>query len=167
MLRLCLIAVIFHASCLGFEIEDDFPVCESTRDKITVDKRDCFDIVSTKKQDCHMIVEAVEKNIDKNDYFSKTSNDIVLYHDNKTVYRTECKPNKKIRVPDTIDSKNAGCLFDLALEYENKDGSFSIGYLTKEGVIRKKTKQMSCEIPETDSFTQSSFNGFDITKSGK
>jgi hypothetical protein len=158
----------FFFFCIeAIEIEKHFFVCENQRQKISIDKHDCYDIVGYKKEDCFNIVNEIGNKIHKNDYFEKLSNDIVVYFDNKSVYRTNCTTTKKIRIADTIELKNSSfCVFDLPVEYQTEENSFDIGYLTKGGVIRRKSKSMSCETPDIDSFESIVLDGQEIVKSG-
>jgi len=133
----------FILTCLIMKVQsllnmtDEFKFCS---DEITkpINLNDfCFD-----KESCECMKLMTKSSDEFHLFKNKTNNYVVFYSTNNLLFEAECENVTDIILQDEI--KSSRCFRDLFVAFTRKNNNFEPGFMTAQGILRKKTIQIEC-----------------------
>jgi hypothetical protein len=116
-------------------VTGEFLFCEYKISKNINANDICFDKVSCEK------IAIMQKSKDEFHYFKSQARDLVIYSNNNQFSETTCEKVNQIIIQDVIKSNI--CMRDLFVAFKLKN-KFELGFMTKHGILRKKTLEIEC-----------------------
>ena len=133
----CLIIItcfMKHVQLL-FNVTDHFSYCDNNETAILKENEFCYD-----KESCAN-KESITNVNDEFHFVKNQSREYIVYSVNNQLFQTICEKVQQIIIQDEI--KSNVCVRDLFVAFKIND-KFEPGFLTKNGIIRKKTIEIEC-----------------------
>ena len=120
---------------LLFNVTDHFSYCDNKVTTILKENEFCYD-----KESCAN-KESIKKVNDEFHFVKNQSREYIVYSVNNQLFQTTCEKVQQVIIQDEIKSNL--CVRDLFVAFKIND-KFELGFMTKNGIIRKKTIEIEC-----------------------